>query len=92
MAELLDISQTGARLKGEQLPPIGQDVLIRFEGIEAFGTVSWSRSGECGIHFDEPLKQLELRRIASVGGQCLHAKFTPDQRLAAEAWSSGFVR
>lgn len=90
--ELLNISSTGARLRGDTLPRIGQDVLLKSENVEAFGTVVWNRGKLCGVHFDEPLSDLSLHRLRHEGSLSILARVTPDERLAADAWSHGSAR
>jgi len=39
------------------LPRSGECVVLKWDGVEAFGTVVWSREGQCGVWFDELLDQ-----------------------------------
>ena len=55
-ATLLDLSRTGCRLNSPAALAKGDRVLLRLEGSPAIGaTVAWSRYGEAGCAFDEPL-------------------------------------
>ncbi len=92
LAELLNISPTGALLGGRALPRAGTDLLLDFEGVEAFGTVVWVQDRLCGVHFDEPMSLGDLKRLEFDGSDCLRAHMTPDERLATEAWVTGFAR
>jgi len=47
-----DISATGAKVCGWRLPPAGKQILLRIEGMQAFGAVAWSRFREAGVVFD----------------------------------------
>ena len=48
-AVLADVSSTGARLRGPQLPPMGEELLLSIGVVRAFGSVIWSESEECGV-------------------------------------------
>ena len=89
---LLDVSRSGARVEGPQLPAVGRDIVLRCEGIDAFGTVVWAASGRCGIRFDQPVPGadvVELRRLAAAAGR---SKMTPEERQAAADWANGLAR
>jgi hypothetical protein len=51
---LVDLSETGARLKVEDPAKIGSGVL-NWLGFEAFGSIVWRRGHTVGIHFDNPI-------------------------------------
>ena len=52
---LLDLSQTGARIKATAEMAQGQQAILSWSGYEAFGTLVWVDRGLCGIAFDETL-------------------------------------
>jgi len=54
-AIIADVSSSGVRLRGPDLPKMGEDLVVAMETVEAFGSVVWSDHGECGIAFDQPL-------------------------------------
>src|SRR6187455_99574 len=54
-AVLADVSETGARLRGRDLPPEHEDLFIAVEGLSVFGTVAWADGDERGVSFDAPL-------------------------------------
>jgi len=58
-----DLSGTGARLEGHDLPPRGRDVWLKLAGADVFGRVVWSKPGQCGITFEDRLDGEELARI-----------------------------
>lgn len=73
--DLLDLSTSGARLGGDNLPALGQEVLVLIGRLEAFATVVWRQGEECGIQFDMGLTetalstlQNECRQVAHLGG------------------------
>jgi hypothetical protein len=51
---LVDLSETGARVKVENAETIGNGVL-HWLGFEAFGSIVWRRGQTVGIHFDSPI-------------------------------------
>src|SRR6476620_12582949 len=51
---LMDVSNTGAKMRGSLLPEIGQLVTVRIGPMEASGTVAWSEGGLCGVQFASP--------------------------------------
>ncbi len=60
---LIDVSASGARVRGEDLPIIGYYVRLQVEGAALFGTVMWRRSEECGLRFDEKLSEASLQDL-----------------------------
>jgi hypothetical protein len=89
---LLNVSQTGAKLRGCGALRKGQDVLIRAGLIDALADVVWSCSDLCGITFEEPLSEREVQRLRHEGKLITVTKLTPEERLSAADWVSGFAR
>jgi hypothetical protein len=89
-AVLLDVSATGARLRGDDLPPADQDLMVMVEKVRNFGTVRWSHGGEVGIEFEPPLarEKVELLRDEVMKGR----GFSPEERAAYDAWKQGVAR
>lgn len=50
-----DLSVGGARIAGEDLPPVGTDVMLKRGEFESFGRIAWLSHGQAGIAFDELL-------------------------------------
>lgn len=50
-----DVSPTGAKLQGRELPKTGAEVLVSVGEAELFATVAWTSFDECGITFEEAL-------------------------------------
>ena len=63
---MADVSQTGARFKGHDLPPVGKDVMLIAGDVELFGEVVRSNEGEAAIHFDRPIGPDELEALQTV--------------------------
>lgn len=90
--DLLNVSETGARLRGSGFPPVHQGILIKAQGVEAFGTVVWLRAGMCGVHFDEPLSKLAVHNLEHASTLCIRANLSPFEQVAAEDWATGYAR
>jgi hypothetical protein len=89
-ATLVDVSATGARLKGSDLPGAGELAELRIGDVCAFGIVRWVADGECGLVFEVPLRPID---VASVRGEVRSAAgLPPDIRAAYEDWTVGFAR
>jgi hypothetical protein len=89
---MVNISATGARLRGPEMPDVGADVLIRAGSVDTIATVVWNRNGMCGITFDEPIDDAQVEELRRTGRFTSLAKLTPEERSAAEDWISGFAR
>ena len=89
-AELVDLSLTGVRVRGDDLPGEGEDLIIGIEGIRSFGQVSWHHGDECGIAFDDPLPANDHAALCARAAQS--RGFSPEQRAAFEAWTLGLAR
>ena len=63
---MADVSPTGARFKGHDLPPVGKDVMLIAGEVELFGEVVRSSEGEAAIHFDQPIGPEELEMLQTV--------------------------
>lgn len=62
-AALVDISRTGARLQGQFLPNIGDQLSFSAEGVQASGEVVWSTANNCAIEFETPIAAEEVKRL-----------------------------
>jgi hypothetical protein len=89
-AVVADLSNTGARLRGSDLPAPGEDIIVNVEGLSAFATVIWSRLGFCGIAFEACLTQPQ---IWSLEQQARTARgLTPEVQAARDDWTGGMAR
>src|SRR4051794_36617850 len=89
---LLDVSPTGARVEGTGLPAAGKDVILRCGKLDTFGTIVWSASDRCGIHFDEPVPATELIALRSFAVAAERAGVSPEELQAAADWANGLAR
>lgn len=69
--ELVDLSQAGAKLRGDRLPATGASALLRAGPLEVLCRVVWSGNGHCGVRFEEKvppaiLKQVQLNGAVAI--------------------------
>jgi hypothetical protein len=55
-----DLSATGARLGGRDLPGPGDDLLMVVGSQDRMGTVMWRHGDKCGVRLDEPLAHEQI--------------------------------
>jgi hypothetical protein len=91
-AALLDISATGARLGGKNLPSADQGFVLKINKVEAFATVAWVADHMIGIAFDEPLQDGQVRALQQEVRDARLTGLTPDEQLAMQDWSVGVAR
>ena len=89
-AELVDLSATGARLRCEDIPPIGVEFNLTVGRIKSFCTVRWTSDREFGVQFYEPLLQADVISVRSkaAAGMGLDPAF----RAAMDDWVLGVAR
>ena len=90
--DLLDLSKTGAKLRGENLPAPGQEVLLLIGRLEAFGSVVWRDDNECGVHLDVALSDGALATMQSERGPTQLLGIGSDAVLASADWENGLAR
>jgi hypothetical protein len=88
-AAVIDISCTGARLRGRSLPPRGEEMELKVEEVRVFGIVAWAEDDECGVAFDAPLMPFEVDRLRRKAGIPRLAAISVDDRLVLESWLTG---
>jgi hypothetical protein len=91
-AAVIDISCTGVRLRGRDLPPRGEEMELKVEEVRVFGTVAWAEDGECGVAFEAPLMPFEVDRLRRKAGVPRLAALSVEDRLALETWLVGDAR
>ena len=87
---LVDVSRTGARLSGPNLPEAGEQLFVSVENMRAFGTVVWVEVPEFAVEFDSPLSPEDLSILIKKVKQ--GAGFSPEERAAIEGWILGVDR
>jgi len=89
-AQLIDVSSTGARLRGTDLPPRRADVLVSVEGLKAFGAIMWADGEERGVKLDPPLQAGEVLMLRH---RVLEARgVSPELKAAMDDWELGMAR
>jgi hypothetical protein len=89
-AVLVDVSSTGAKLRGRNLPAVSEDLFVTIDGTMAFGTVAWEDGDERGVAFDEPLRPGDEARLRD---KVAHSRgLPPEFRQAFEDWTQGLAR
>jgi hypothetical protein len=87
---LLDLSCKGARVRGEELPAMGEELVLAAGELRVFGRIAWSSSGQCGVTFDMALPQ-DL--VAEIRGQAAErSDLAPEVVAAMDDWLTGFAR
>ncbi len=89
---ILDVARTGARLAGTDLPETGKEIFLRCGSIDAFGTIAWRDSGQCGIRFDEALSLKQLVAVRALAAEIADGATGVDEREAADDWANGLAR
>jgi hypothetical protein len=87
---LIDVSASGARVRSDDLPEVGSELVMSVEKVKTFGTVRWHSSTDCGVEFDQPLSQMEvfsLRRAVADG-----MGIPPEMKAALDDWVLGVAR
>jgi hypothetical protein len=62
-----DISRTGARVKGADLPAVGEQVAFLASEIQAFADVVWCEQDQCALEFQTPISVEEVKRLRQLG-------------------------
>jgi len=89
---ILDVSQTGAKLRCAVPLEIGQEVWLQASQFDVFGTIVWIGDGLYGVAFDESLSAEEAVGLQARGKVMLMPRLTLEEQLAVEDWKNGFVR
>lgn len=90
--DLIDLSKSGAKLRGKDLPATGQEVLLLLGRLEAFGSIVWRDANQCGVNFDVQLSDQAVAIILAERGSSSLRGLDAEQRLAANEWFSGMAR
>jgi hypothetical protein len=60
---VLNVSCKGVQLTSPDLPPDGEIVMFQSGTVQSFGRVVWSRRGQCGVAFDEPISSVQVEQL-----------------------------
>jgi PilZ domain len=86
--ELLNISHTGAKLRGCSLPPKNTTGLLKIGMFQTLCRVVWVDAEQCGVRFDEPVPSKVLKQIqleGAISGEML----TQTEQRAKDEWVGG---
>lgn len=89
---ILDVSTTGARVQGRDLPGVGRDIVLRCGDLEAFGKTSWAASDRCGIQFYDPIPGRHVLKLRQLSDAIEDSSMTPEEIQAAADWANGLAR
>ena len=90
--DLLDLSKSGARLRGDNLPGPGQDVIVLLGRLEVFGSIVWQDEDQCGVHFDVQLSERAVSIVEAERGPSTLYGIGGEDLLAASEWFNGLAR
>ena len=65
--EVVNLSPTGAKLRGSPRPDIGKTAMFRLEGLQMLCKVVWAKGELCGVRFDEPIPPQRLADFRDAG-------------------------
>ena len=87
---LVDVSNSGARLRGPNLPEAGEQLFVTIENFKTFGTVVRVEGHEFAVGFDQPLPSEDLAFLRSKVKE--GAGFSPEEKAAIDGWVLGVER
>lgn len=87
--DLVNLSATGAKLRGPDMPLIGKTALFRLDPFQALCRVMWVKDELCGIRFEELLSPTLLAHFRTVADTAQFGMRTPDEQQAKEEWTEG---
>ena len=89
---LLDVSRTGARIEGRDLPDVGKDIVLRSGNLDTFGIIAWAAANRRGIQFDEPLNAWDVAALAERSQAIESSAMNAEEMRAAADWANGLAR
>lgn len=90
--ELVDLSATGAKLRGRNLPEKGEAMWVKIEDIRRFAMCIWTSGRDCGVEFDTPIDGFDVERVRCQARVATLSSGSLMEQLAMEDWESGFAR
>jgi hypothetical protein len=86
--EVVDLSATGAKLRGSMMPPVSKPALFRLDDFEVLCKVVWASDDMCGVRFDEPISPPILAHVSRAGSTAQIGVLQPQEREAEEELSN----
>jgi hypothetical protein len=87
-----EVSCTGVRLEGENLPAVDEEIILSFGNLRAFCCVKWVEGNQCGIEFDFPLAKQDLAKLPQVHTASDIARRIFEHKEAYDDWAIGALR
>jgi hypothetical protein len=87
---LVDVSRTGAKLRGHAPLEIGKEVWLKAPPADMFGTIVWVDGDHCGVEFETPLGEEEAATLQARGKVVLMPRLSLEEQLGIEDWKNGF--
>jgi hypothetical protein len=88
-AAIVNLSHTGARFCGPELPNESEDLIIRANRVQAFGKVIWKQANECGVAFDSPLDDAIVAALREAANLPSGLGLSAEEQAALEDWQRG---
>ena len=82
--EVIDLSATGAKLRGSVIPMVGKTALFRLDEFQVLCKVVWANDETCGVRFDEPISPAVLAHFSKAGSTPRLGTLTTDEQPAGE--------
>ena len=83
-----NLSRTGARVALASPPPRGSPVILQVAERRLFALLTWTRPGECAVHFDDPVGLEDMQRFLWIS-QNREQYELERESSAAKDWSAG---
>lgn len=81
--DVVNLSSSGAKLRGSPVPEIGKTAMFRLEGYQLMCKVVWTKNDLCGIRFDEPIPPRVLAHYREAGSTAKLDMLAPSDDLTA---------
>jgi hypothetical protein len=87
--EVVNLSPTGAKLRGPTPLEVGKSAMFRLEGLHLLCKVVWVRDDLCGIRFDEPIAPRLVAEFQEAGAAA-QGTLTPEEE-PADVWADAIA-
>lgn len=91
-AVLIDVSATGARIRAEDPPKRGSEVILQAKNLDVFGRIVWKSGELCGIRFDREIEPFQVELMRREGAEAAAMRMTAAQKGGADDWFAGLAR
>ena len=91
-AVVVDVSNTGVRLSGRDLPTEGDFMEMKIDRYATFGTVIWRCGMECGVSIDPELTDAQVSELRAKASKAAQSNLSVEERVALDEWTHGISR